>query len=123
MSQTSQYISRKFSTLIRRVTDMVTINGRTYNGTRIVVNNGRVTIDGVEVKDHGAKNGILRVEVTGNLCELQSDASVSCENVLGDVRAAGSVNCDDVSGNVAAGGSVNADSVGGNIMAGGSVNI
>lgn len=99
----------------------VTINGKTYSGSSVVVINNRVLIDGKEITDKDLPKTILQIEVTGTLQELKTDASVNCDDVTGNVEAGGSVNCDSVGGNVNAGGSVNCDSVGGSVNAGGSV--
>lgn len=99
---------------------MITINGKTYHGRNVSVINGAVIIDG-QVQD-GTVNGVVELRVTGDLCNLLTDASVSLNgSVSGDVKAAGSVNCGNVSGNVRAGGSVCCDAVSGNVSAGGSV--
>lgn len=98
----------------------VTINGVTYEGRNVTVSNGIVRIDG-QVVSSKPTHGILEVKVTGTLHNLESDASVNCEDVAGDVHSGGSVNADNIGGNVNAGGSVNCDNVGGNINAGGSV--
>ncbi len=47
--------------------------------------------------------------------------SVNCDAVYGDLQAGGEVNCDDVTGNLSAGGDVNCDDVAGNVSAGGNV--
>lgn len=101
----------------------VTINGKTYNGSKsVVVKNDVVYVDGKKV-DHGkTTDSILEVHVMGILENLEADGSVSCDDVHGTVQAGGSVTCDDVGGNVQAGGSVTCDDVGGSVMAGGSVN-
>lgn len=100
----------------------VSINGRTFNSSRtVVVMNGRVIVDDHEVNVGRVKNGILEIKVTGTLENLETDGSVTCENVTGTVQAGGSVTCDNVGGNVQAGGSVTCDDVSGSIMAGGSV--
>jgi len=102
---------------------MIKVNGKVYNvsGNNVSVVNGVVKVDG-KVIDESMKNSVMQIEITGELMSLQTDASVSCQNVQGDVKAGGSVNCDDVRGNVMAGGSVNCDDIGGNLTAGGSVN-
>ena len=101
----------------------VTINGKTYSGSRsVVVKNNVVYVDGNKV-DHGTtEKGILEVHVTGVLENLEADGSVTCDDVQGTVQAGGSVTCDNVGGTVQAGGSVTCDNVAGSIMAGGSVN-
>jgi hypothetical protein len=99
----------------------VTINGKTYQGKNIVVNNNVVTIDGKRVDAEPDDKQILHVKVEGDLHNLDTDGSASCGNVTGYVDAGGSVNCGNVGRYVDAGGSVNCGSVGGNIDAGGSV--
>lgn len=99
----------------------ITINGKTYKGRSVSVNNNKVYIDGKRVDDKELPSTILEIEVKGDLVELTADGSVNCDNVKGDVKAGGSVNCDDVGGNVDAGGSVNCDDVRGSVNAGGSV--
>ena len=117
--------------------NVVQINGKTYTSNHsISVTNGRVIIDGKEVKED-AKNVMTIKVVEGSINELKTDLAVVCENVTGnvdaggsvsadniggDVHASGSVSCDDVKGDVHAGGSVSCDDVGGSIKAGGSVN-
>lgn len=100
---------------------MIIINGKRYSGSSVTVVNNRVIIDGVDVTSKDMPKTILNIEVKGKLANLITDASVNCDNICGDVRAAGSVSCDDVGGSVTAGGSVSCDDVGGNVQAGGSV--
>lgn len=98
----------------------VTINGITYQGNNITINNGKVVIDGRQESEQ--LSGVVEIRITeGKLDSLTTDASVICGHVTGTVTAGGSVNCDAVGGNVNAGGSVNCDEVGGNVSAGGSV--
>ena len=83
----------------------VTINGKTYQGNNITINNGNVVIDGRQ--EDGQLNGVVEIRITeGNLDSLTTDASVNCGHVTGTVTAGGSVNCGSVGGNVSAGGSV-----------------
>lgn len=99
----------------------VNINGRIYNGGNISIRGGVVTIDGVVQKDQDVK-GVVEIRVlAGHIEKLDTDATVICGMVRGNVSAGGSVNCDGVGGDVSAGGSVNCDDVGGSVTAGGSV--
>ena len=118
----------------------MTINGRTFTGSNIYMNNGRILVDGLDVTDETGVDmkSILEIKVTGDVENVTSDksinvvgnvkgdidaeGSVNCNAVGGSIRAGGSVSCDDVNGNVEAGGSVNCDDVGGSVKAGGSVN-
>jgi hypothetical protein len=85
---------------------MIKINGKVYSGNVVSIINGKVTIDGVPQTGE-ALSGVVRVEVTGDLKSLRTDANaVVTGNVLGDVDAGGSVNCGDVEGDIDAGGSV-----------------
>lgn len=98
------------------------INGVSISGNNIVIRNGKVIVDGVEVDGAASGNGEIKIVVVeGVINKLDSDRSVNCGDVNGDVNAGGSVNCGNVGGKVNAGGSVNCDRVGGNISAGGSV--
>lgn len=100
----------------------VKINGKTYRSVNsISVSNNTVIIDG-NVIDHGkTKNGIVGIEITGIVENVECDGSVTCDDVHGTVQAGGSVSCDNVGGDVQAGGSVSCDNIGGSVMAGGSV--
>jgi hypothetical protein len=101
---------------------MISINGKTYFGKSVSVNNGEVIVDGKRVTDHGAKGGVMTIKVIdGEVGNIVCDGSVNRDAATGGVRAGGSVNCDDVGGDVHAGGSVNCDDVGGNVSAGGSI--
>lgn len=98
----------------------ININGRTYRGSSVSIIDGVVFIDGKQ--QEGAVSGVVEIRVVeGVLGELQTDASVSCGEVRGNVRAGGSVRCGAVGGSISAGGSVNCDAVSGSIRAGGSV--
>lgn len=99
----------------------VEINGQTYTSSgSISVTNGRVVIDGQSIAED-SKNVMTIKIVEGSIGELNTDLSVVCENVTGNVKAGGSVSADNIGGNVDAGGSVSCDDVGGSINAGGSV--
>ena len=54
---------------------------------------------------------------------LQAGGSVSCDDVYGPVTAQGDVSCDDVEGPVSAGGDVSCDRVEGSVYAGGNVQV
>jgi len=81
---------------------MITINGVTYKGNNIVVNNNKVIIDGVKVDTKDYKE--INIVVSGNLNSLEVDScnTISigghCEDIEttnGDVDVSG-----DVHGNV-----------------------
>lgn len=103
----------------------VTVNGKTYRGKNVRIQNDVVYVDGKPVGEGAstaAEGGILHIEVTGDVGSIESDQSVTVNgNVQGSVNAGGSVNCGSVGGDVDAGGSVSSDSIGGDVDAGGSV--
>ena len=72
------------------------------------------------VKEHPAC-GEIEFQYDGAALQIQSDFSVSCEDVKGDVYAKGDVDCGDISGNVHADGDVDCSDVAGNVAAGGDV--
>lgn len=98
----------------------ISINGVTYSGNNVVMQNGRIFIDGVEQKE-SATGRVELVVVNGPLQNLTVDGSVQCGDVLGSIQAGGSVQCEGVNGSINAGGSVHCGPVGGAINAGGSV--
>ena len=99
---------------------MIQINGKIYpNGKSVVIRGNSIVIDGKRVEEN--VSGVVEVKVEGTLATLETDASVSCDDVAGNVTAGGSVNCDNVMGSVQSGGSVNCDDVGGSVQAGGSI--
>ena len=122
----------------------VTINGKTYSGRNIQINNGRVSIDGNADESSGLKEPIsivingncgaiecreANIKVNGN---VQGDIAtgagdVECSGVVtGNVKTgAGDIECGDVSGNVQTGaGDIECGKVGGSAKTGfGSVEI
>lgn len=100
----------------------ITINGRTYTGNNITVNNGKVFIDGKSADD-GEQGRILEVRIQGEPVSVHSDTAVTVNgNVNGNVDAGSSVNCGNVQGSVKAGSSVNCGDIGGEAKAGSSIN-
>ena len=100
---------------------MIRINGVEYpDGHDVTIINGEVTVDGIK-QGNERLNGVVRVEVTGDLKSLTSTAPVKCENVLGDVFAEGPVTCKNVGGSVRAEGTVNCGNVLGKVNAEGPV--
>ena len=101
----------------------IKINGNTIiiegNGSNVSVRNGQVTVNGKPVGPR--MENVMRIEWDGPLANLESDASVTCGDVKGDVRAGGTVQAQDVGGNVQAGGVVQCGDVRGSVSAGGTV--
>ena len=93
------------------------MNQFSINGQTIVSTNGNISFTGGELYIDGVKteyNGSVKIPtpqititvISGTLQNLQTDGSVNCDDVHGDVTAGGSINCDDIGGNVSAGGSI-----------------
>lgn len=108
----------------RKTTGMnrIRINGVDIVGGRsITVRGGELRVDGELVEVPGIKGAVEIRVLEGMINDLDTDLSVTCNDVQGDIRAGGSVSCDSVGGDVEAGGSVSCDEVQGNVQAGGSV--
>ena len=103
--------------------NLITINGTqiSVSGRNVVMKNGRVTVDGVEVAT-GLHTGSATIKWEGDLASVQSDGSVECRDVQSYVSAGGSISCGAIGGNVDAGGSINCGDIGSNADAGGSIN-
>ena len=116
----------------------IRMNGKTYVGNDISIINGVVKIDGVIQEGDHLETKICEIRILeGTIGSLRTDASVTCQNVTGnvdaggsvkvagnvggEVDAGGSVTCGNVTGDVDAGGSITCGSVGGSVDAGGSV--
>lgn len=116
-------------------TGKMQINGRTINvpnnSSVTISNDNKVYINGKEYTENESdkvkeikfiiegqanitfqQNATILGNVTGN---IQSNGSVSCNDVKGDITSKGSVSCDDVGGNVSTKGSISCDDVGGNV--------
>lgn len=102
---------------------MIIIDGKVFHGNNVTIRNGTVIIDG-KMQD-GTVQGVVEIRIVeGVLGKLETDASVTCGEVRGDVSAGGSVTCANVGGAISAGGSVRASGrAGGTINAGGSVRV
>lgn len=115
-------ISEKANILIDKIGDkMVQINGKTYDGNSVVINNGTVIIDGKVVNElYGTKEIVIQ----GNVGSIECDGAVSVTgDVTGDVSCGGSFKGNNVGGNVNSGGSFKGSKVGGNANSGGSMRI
>lgn len=99
----------------------ITVNGRTYSGNNITINNNQVIIDGVVQGDLDDKK--IEVTILCNVDRITSDESIHIKgNVNGNVESGTSVNCDKIIGSVTAGTSVNCDDIHGDAKAGSSIN-
>lgn len=94
----------------------ITINGQTFEGQNIVINDGNVEVDGNTTTFLNSKKIIVNVygdaesvhtqsgdiKVNGTVGSiLSSSGDVDCRNVLGDIQtSSGDVNCSKVSGNI-----------------------
>lgn len=113
---------------------VITINGTTYHGSSITMKNGKVIVDGEEVKTGDAKT--INISVNGDITNLEVDAcnelqvtgSVgSLRTISGDVTVTGDVDgsvqstsgdieCGHVQGSVqTVSGDVKCGAVGGNV--------
>ena len=76
----------------------ISINGRMFSGDNVIVDNGKITIDGKVVEDHG-KVAQIKVEVSGDLETLKCNTCTITGSVKGDVTA-NTVRCGNVGGDV-----------------------
>jgi hypothetical protein len=77
----------------------ITINGKTYDvsGNNIVVKNDTVYVDGVIVQS--GLSGIVKIEFTGDLANLDCTTAEIAGNVQGDVDCT-TIKCGDIGGDV-----------------------
>lgn len=90
---------------------MININGKSFFGNNIVVNNGKVIIDG---KDVTPDSKVINIQVDGNVDMLQVDNCDKME-INGDANSAKTTN-----GNISISGSVKGDvqTTNGNVVCG-----
>lgn len=110
----------------------IQINGNSFSGNNIVINNGRVIIDGkdvtpdqkvIDIQVHGDLNS-LKVD-SCNTCHVNGDVHGDVSSMSGDIDIQGSThNVKSMSGDIEIGHHVtgNASSTSGNIDIGGSLN-
>jgi len=96
----------------------ITINGKTYTGNDVSINNGQVIIDGVvqeEIKEH-----VIHVVVNGGIDSISMGSGSVTANTVGSVKTgSGDVECDDIRGDVKTGsGSVRCKQISGNVKTG-----
>lgn len=101
---------------------VIMINGKRIEvqGSHISIVNGVVKVDGVTVES--GLQGVVEVKWEGPIAILNTDASVTCGDVGGNVTAGGSIHAGNIQGSAAAGGSIHAGDISGSVNAGGSVN-
>lgn len=91
-----------------------TINGRVINMV-----GGVLEIDGKVVEGLGDMKHILEIRITeGSPVSINTDLSVTCGNVAGNVKAGEGVVCGNVTGKVDAGEGVVCGNIGGDVTAG-----
>lgn len=98
---------------------MININGKIYNGQQVIINNGRVIIDGKEIEQ---SDKVINISVEGNIEKLEGD-SIRSLLVKGDVGSikvgSADITCKNVNGNVTTGsGDIECGAVSGNIQTG-----
>lgn len=98
---------------------MININGTTFSGNSIVVNNGRVIINGKDQTPDGKEISII---VTGNIEELDVDYCkevVINGNVTNARTGSGDLTCNSILGNAQSGsGDIECESIGGSVQTG-----
>lgn len=99
---------------------MISINGNVFAGSRIVIGNNNIVIDGVSALEN--LSGIVEIKIDGDVLIEKCNASMTVNgNILGGVAVGGSLSCGNITGSASAGGSIKCLDVGGNISAGGGV--
>jgi DUF4097 and DUF4098 domain-containing protein YvlB len=94
----------------------ININGKTYTGNNIIVNNDDIIIDGKSVDyDPNNEHKIINVHVDGNLESLKCNTATINGDVFQDVKC-NTLKCEAVGGDVKAN-TVKADYIQGNVKA------
>lgn len=109
----------------------IMINGKSYSGNNITINDGVVIVDG-EVQEGTHKQPMILViecnvdkivssesiHITGDVHgNIEAEVNVDCDDVYGNVKAKMNANCDNVTGNVDAGMTINCDDIYGDAKA------
>lgn len=96
----------------------VVIDGKSFSGSNISIQNGRVIVDGV-VQD-GSLTGDINVVVHGNINTLENNCGNVTAHDVGEISTgSGDVSCQNVSGSIRTGsGDVTCGNVGGSIKTG-----
>lgn len=96
---------------------VIRINGVSYSGRSISINNGNITIDGkkAELKDEK----VITIEVTGDIDKLSADEcqTITVSGSCGSVSTmSGDVECGNIGGSVSTmSGDVSCGGIGGNV--------
>lgn len=115
-----------------KIEDMVNINGKSYSGRSVIISNGKVVIDGVDVTPDAKHIDIIvegdidkldvdlcdKLMVKGNVNTLTStSADVECGDVTGSVKTvSGDIECGNVGGDVTTtSGDVKAENITGSV--------
>lgn len=100
----------------------ITINGKTItcSGANVVINNGKVIVDGKTIQECNSDD--IKVVIEGDVNKIDCSGSVTVRGNAGNIDCGGSCEVNgDVKGDIDAGGSVTCGNVSGDIDAGGSV--
>lgn len=102
----------------------VTVNGCTItvpDGASLSIIDNTIFVNGKEW-DGGKLSGIVRVELSGDIKSVKTDASLTVNgDVNGSANSGGSMQCGNITGNANSGGSMQCGHVSGNVCAGGSI--
>ena len=104
----------------------IIVNGVTHlvkdvGNNDVVIRRNRIIVNGVEISSSTNINGNIKIKWEGGLVNLNTDRSVECGDISGNVDCGGSVQCGSIGGNVDCGGSVQSGHINGSVDAGGSV--
>ena len=98
---------------------MIKINGQDFVGRQVVINNGRVIIDG---KDQTPDSKEISIVVDGNIDELDVDfaTSIDIRGSVGKLRSgSGDINCGNITGGAQTGsGDIECESILGDVQTG-----
>jgi hypothetical protein len=113
----SASVSGKGSVSVSGSTGVITINGVSFRGNSVSINNGKVIIDGVEQPTKPTDDKKISITVQGNIdslhideCEsfIQTGSVKELSTVSGNVKVTGDVGkVSTTSGSVEAGGNIN----------------
>lgn len=83
----------------------VNVNGVTYEGNNVSIENNRIYIDGV-LQGQDPLSGVVAIEISGDLNNFSCDANATVNGeIKGDVEVNGTLQCGPIEGNVEINGS------------------